>query len=77
MAFVPTEGIRIEAVPSGQTLQTLLESGKLDAILSSFKSRLNKTDRLNFKKSPSASEVRLMIPKPSFSDTAVRKEFFT
>ena len=50
MAFVPTEGIRIEAVPSGQTLQTLLESGKLDAILSSFKSRLNKTDRLNFKK---------------------------
>ena len=60
-AFVPPNGIRIKVVPSGQTLQSLLESGKLDAILPSFKSKLNRTDKLNFKNS---NNIRNLFDDP-------------
>ncbi|AKA49202.1 hypothetical protein IX51_08915 [uncultured archaeon] len=64
-SFKPPEGVKIEQVPEGETLDSMIRSGKLDAIMPSpypgMKSLLNKTDYLELSKS---DEVRLLFDDP-------------
>ena len=54
--FRPPEGISIEQIPPEESLQSLVEMGKLDAILPSpypgMASQLNRTDEATFQRSP-------------------------
>lgn len=64
-SFTPPDGVHIEQVPEGETLASMVKSGKLDAIMPSpypgMKSLLNKTDYLELSKS---DKVRLLFEDP-------------
>jgi 4,5-dihydroxyphthalate decarboxylase len=63
--FEPPAGVSVEPIPEGETLFSLLTSGKLDAVMPSpfpgMKSMLNQTDLLQLARSP---RVRLLFPDP-------------
>lgn len=65
-AFKPPKGVNIEQVPEGETLESLVKAGKLDAIMPSpypgMKSMLNRTDYLELSRS---NEVRLLFEDPA------------
>ena len=54
--FKPPQGIEINQIPPEETMISLLESGKLDAVMpspySDMQSRLNRTNEYNLQKSP-------------------------
>jgi 4,5-dihydroxyphthalate decarboxylase len=64
--FKAPKGVSIEQVADGKTLMSLLERGKLDAVMSSpyagMESVLNKTDLLHLSRSP---HLRLLFSDPA------------
>lgn len=64
--FTPPAGVSVEPIPEGETLFSLLVSGKLDALMPSpfpgMKSMLNETDYFQLCRSP---HVRLLFENPA------------
>ncbi len=65
VGFVPPAGVVIEPVPNGETLESLLRHGGLDAVMTSpypgLKARMNRTDLMQLGRS---SDLRLLFADP-------------